>query len=162
MKKIAIILLFISFQSIEVYSQCMQSHPNSLFSVSKFLSFLGSMEEGEELLLAWDFCFKGTSKSKGGQVTYYDYRIDHTLNRNTGNYYFDYFMITNEVSNFTYMTNSNENFLAYKNKLINYGFRKLSDDIYSKTINGKTYTMSIERTVHYSGTPNYKIHMAIL
>lgn len=153
------VIIFFSILNISAGFTQTQSHPNSLFLSNDFLSFTETVDSGEDKLLAWDFSFTGTSKSKSGEVTYYDYRLDHSLNQNTEKYHFDIFSITNDLKRFEYNTSSNKNFLGYKKKLIKAGFIKVSENFYSKKIRNKTYYMKLDRSVHSSGTPNYRIHI---
>jgi hypothetical protein len=140
------------------FAQCKQSHPNSLFSIKTFLSFTGSFDESERKLLSWDFCLAEVSKSKSGEITYYQYRLDHTANVQRNAYFHDLFVLIKGSDNaFTYQTSSNKNYSAYFTNLINFGFQKTSDDKYKKAIGNYTYYLEVERSVHEDGTPNYRI-----
>lgn len=161
MTKVAILILFLILSSKNCIAQGQgkyQNHPNSLFPIGKFLNFIGSVEDGEERLLAWDFGFIGKSKSGDGEIEYYDYKLNHTFSYQTNLYAFDRFSITNDKTSFLYLTSSNKNFLAYKRKLIAHSFEKVTDDYYKKNHNGKEYRMILDRKM-FGNTPNYWIIM---
>lgn len=160
MRTLTVIIFVSMIATIPLLSQCMQTHANTLFSAKQLIAFMGSVESGEEVLLGYDFCFKGTTLSESKKHTYYKYRLDHSLNSNTNKYAFDTFFIVEDVNRVEYSTSSNRNFVAYKSKMKKFGFTKLDDDLYSKQIGNKHYYMSVDRSVHKpSGTPNYYINI---
>lgn len=139
-------------------AQCKQSQPNTLFSVKTFLSFTGNFDESERKLLSWDFCLSEVSKSKSGEITYYQYRLDHTANVHRNAYFHDLFVLIKGGDNaFTYQTSSNRNYSMYLTRLVNFGFQETSDGKYKKKIGKYTYLLKTERSVHEDGTPNYRI-----
>ena len=158
MKYILVFILAFIFDNVGI-SQCMQRQSNSLFSCATLLSFTGGVEQGEEKLLQWDFCYIDTVKSINNKIKYYRYRIDHTLNYNTSKYQFDIFSITNDADRFGYCTSSNKNFIGYKKKLMDFGFTRISEDFYKKQVGARTYYMTLDRDAHSSGTANYHIYI---
>lgn len=157
-----ILLIGISADLCLAQNPCSQKHPNSLFSEKQFLDFTGSVSKGEKLLLSWDFCLQNISKSTDGTATYYDYRIGHTykVKNSRFTYEFDIISITDHDSGFYYTTSSNQNFIAYRNKLEPYKDRGIKDDPNSMIVkyDGKEYLLVIDRTVN-QGFPKYRIRI---
>lgn len=129
-----------------------QKHSNTLLPIEDFLSFIGNVEYGESKLLKMDFSFAGTSKSKIGLHKYYKYRLNHTFNSATNYYDFDIFSITNDLNRFSYSTTSAKNYQSYKEKLIQFGFSKSSEDTYQLAKNNSNYEMHLERKAGKSST----------
>ena len=154
---ISLALIFITNTSI-INAQCIQSKSNSLFTTNQFLALTGSLDDAEEFLISRDFCLVDTSISINKKHIYYKYRLDHSLNSETDSYRFDIFYICDDTNRVEYNTSSSKNFLAYKKKLIAYGFKKSGDGNYEKSTSTKTWYMYIDRSVKNS-TPNYNINV---
>lgn len=165
------LFLFVSSYS---YGQGTQNHPNSLFPTQKFLSFVNGLDFSENILIGYDFTI-----APSDLPDYVVYRINHTApktNSLRNEYLFDQFYLYKKENpnSFLYMTSSNKNFLAYKQKLIKYGFSQTPDPtilkqaktpeqlesakrMYYKKIGKYYYAVDFTRTIHSSGTPNFKI-----
>lgn len=157
---VVVLALFINvLTTYSSHAQCTQKYAYTLFTAQQFLDLIESVEEGEETLLLKNFCYESKSKSVSGEITYHSYRINHSLNDNSSKYDFDIFSVTNDTKRVEYSTSSNKNFINYKRKLISNGFIKISDSFYKKTSGAVTYYMSLDRSAHSSGTPNYYIRI---
>lgn len=132
-----IVLPYLSF------AQYTQKSSNTLFSAQDFFSFIGNAEKGEEKLLKMDFIYAKDVKHLEFTldfVHYREYRINHTLNEHTNLYDFDIFQISSEHEGFYYITSSSKNFLAYKKKMLDFGFKFESEDTYFYT-KGSAYLL---------------------
>ncbi len=150
---IIVVLILLNMELL--FSQCKQDHSNSLFSCQTVLLFVDNFDKAEEKLLSYDFCLAKTTEDNG--ITTYQYRIDHSLQSDL-DYMFDIFAITNGSNRIEYCTCSNRNFIAYKKRMIDCGFKKSPNDKYYKKVTStRTYYMNLERSVYSSGDPNYNI-----
>ena len=166
MKKVRFIFFLVLIIKIDAYSQGnFQKHANTLLPAKTFLSLVKGLNNSEEILLKWDFTLNSIQEDNGEK--YYRYRLDHSLDPSTGNYMFDMFIIVenhsefNYIDKFLYLTCKPSNFLSYKKKLLNYGFKLVSDPGYhAMKINNELYLLKTDRSVHSSGTPNYVIEIS--